>query len=67
MSTPSPESFSAGLRTSKRLPMGTRIRQVTGMRRQRSDEEGPCERAGSAIVLAMGSRTALEESEHWRG
>lgn len=56
MSTQPPESFSAGLRTSKGLPMGTRIRQVTGMRRQRPDEEGPCESAGSAVVLAMGTR-----------
>lgn len=57
MSTQPPESFSAGLRTSKGLPMGTRIRQVTGMRRQRSDEEGgPYESARSAIVLAVGTR-----------
>lgn len=39
MSTLPPESFSAGLRTSKRFPMERKIRQVTGMRRQRSDEE----------------------------
>lgn len=39
MSTLPPESFSAGLRTSKRFPMETKIRQATGMRRQRSDEE----------------------------
>lgn len=43
--------------------MGTKIRQVTGMRRQRSDEE-TLERAlgVQSVLKAMETRTALHES-----
>lgn len=65
MSTLPLESFSAGLRTSKRFPMGTKIRQMTGMRRP--DEEA-LKRALECNHSPEGNgKQNCITREHWRG